>query len=154
MNTEKIVKTAKIMMIVSIGVGILLLILGIVFSLTDASFITNNRALVGLSLIPFSLALVYYIKLSRIKKSPQSMKNIIINESDERLVSLKNEADAKSFRIVQATIVLFYMAYTLIVPEDIFESIGWWILLVLLFITFLSQGILSYRVLKNQKTEE
>jgi len=154
MNTEKIVKNAKIMMIVSIGVGILLLILGILFSLTDASFISNNRSLVGLSLIPFSLALVYYIKLSRIKKSPQSMKSIIINESDERLIALKNEADAKSFKIVQATIFLFYMAYTLIVPEDIFESIGWWILLVLLFITFLSQGILSYRVLKNQKTEE
>jgi len=154
MNTEKIVKEARIIMIIGIIVGVVLLGIGIVFSIIDVSFISNKKAIIGLSFIPFSAALVYYFKLSTIKKTPQKMKNIIISENDERLVALKNEADSKAFKIVRGAIFLSYMGYTLIVPEDIFESVGWWILMVLLFITFISQGILASRAMKNQQSEE
>lgn len=154
MNTEKIVKEARIIMIIGIIVGVVLLGIGIVFSIIDVSFISNKKAIIGLSFIPFSVAFVYYLKLSRIRKAPQKMKNIIINENDERLVSLKNEADAKAFKVIQGAIFLSYMGYTLMVPEDIFESVGWWILMVLLFITFISQGILASKAMKNPKSEE
>ena len=82
------------------------------------------------------------------------MKNIIISENDERLVELKNEADSTAFKIVKGAIFLSYMGYTLMVPGDVFESVGWWILLALLFITFISQGILVSRAIKNQNSEE
>ncbi|MEW6696104.1 MAG: hypothetical protein ACOY35_08915 [Bacillota bacterium] len=154
MNPEKIVKEARAIMVVSIIIGVVLLGAGIVFGIMDVGFISNKRALIGLSLIPLSVAFVYYLKLSRIKKSPQKMKNIIISESDERLVTLKNEADAKAFKIIQGAIFLSYMGYTLMVPEDIFESVGWWILMVLLFITFMSQAILAMKVMKNPNSED
>ena len=154
MNTQKIVKEAKMIMTIGIVFGAVLLGLGIVFSIMDVSFISNKRALIGLSLLPFSVAFVYYLKLTGIKKAPEKMKNIIINENDERLVALKNEADAKAFKIVQAAIFLSYMGYTLMVPDDIFESVGWWLLIILLFITFISQGLLAAFAMKRPKSEE
>ncbi len=154
MNVDKIVKEARVIMIVGLVIGFLLLGLGIVFNILDVGFIGNKRGLVGLSFIPFSIAIIYFIKLSGIRKTPDKMKNIIITENDERLVALKNEADAVAFKIVQGAIFLSYMGYTLLVPEDIFESVGWWILMGLLFIAFMSQGILAARAMKNPKSEE
>lgn len=154
MYTEKIVKEAKIIMIIGIMIGIVLLGIGVVFSIMDVSLISNKKAIIGLSFIPFSVAFIYYLKLLGIKKAPEKMKNIIISENDERLVALKNEADSKAFKIIQGAIFLSYMGYTLMVPEDIFESVGWWILMVLLFITFISQGILAAKAMKNPKAEE
>jgi hypothetical protein len=82
------------------------------------------------------------------------MKNIIISENDERIVALKNEADARAFKIIQGAIFLSYMGYTLLVPEDIFEAVGWWILMGLLFIAFISQGILAAKAMKNSKDQK
>ena len=154
MNTEKIVKEARIIMVIGLLVGFVLLGIGIVFNIKDVSIISNNKAIIGLSFIPFAVALIYYLKLWGIKKTPQKMKNIIISESDERLVALKNEADSKAFKITRWSIFLSYMGYTLMIPEDIFEAAGWWILMGLLFITFVSQGVLSAKALKNSKAEE
>lgn len=154
MNTEKMIKEARIIMIIAIIAGAALLSTGIIFRVLDVSFIPNKRALIGLSFIPFSVAFVYLLKLLRIKKTPQKMKNIIINESDERLVALKNEADAKAFKIIQATIFMSYMGYTFMVPEDIFESVGWWILMGLMFVTFISQGLLAAQAQKNPKADD
>lgn len=152
MDTQKIAKESKIIMIVTLTLGIVLLAVGIVFSVLDVNLIPNNKAIIGLSLIPFGVAFAYYIKLSRIKKSPQAMRSIIINENDERLIALRNEADAKAFKILQGTLFLTYMGYTLIVPEDIFESVGWWILMSLLFISFISQGIISMNVMNRDNS--
>lgn len=154
MNVEKIVKEAKVNIIIGLVIGFLFLGLGIVFNILEVSFIGNNRALIGLSFIPFSIAIIYFIKLLGIRKTPDKMKNIIITENDERLVALKNEADARAFKIIQGAIFLSYMGYTLLVPEDIFETVGWWILMGLLFIAFMSQGILAAKAMKTPKSEE
>ena len=154
MNTEKIVKESKVMMITTLIMGITLLVVGIVFSLMDIKLIPNNKAIIGLSFIPLGVAFTYYIKLKRIEKSPQKMRKIIIDESDERLISLKNEVDAKSFKIIQGTLFITYMGYTLIVPADIFTAVGWWILLSLLFISFISQGIMAKIILGKNKPKD
>ena len=156
MNTEKIVKESKAIMLVTLIIGMALLAVGIIFSLMDVNLISNNKAIIGLSFIPLSVALVYYVKLSKIKKSPQKMRNIIINENDERLVTLKNEADAKAFKILQGALFFTYMGYTLMVPEDIFESVGWWIIMILLFVSLISQGIMFMIVMgkDNSKDDE
>lgn len=151
MNTEKIIKEARMIIVVCLTVGIILLVTGVVFTFIEVSFVPNTRAIIGLSIIPLSVVLVYYLKLNNIKKSPQKMKNIIISESDERLVALKNEADAKTFKLVQAVIFLGYMGYTLMVPEDIFESIGWWIVLVTLMVTFIAQGVLRSMIYSKKE---
>jgi len=154
MNTEKTVKETKIIITAGMIVGVVLLGAGILFSILDVSFISNKKALIGLSFLPFSVVFIYWIKLFRINKSPEKMRNIIISENDERLVALKNEIDAKAFKIIQSAIFLGYMGYTLMVPEDIFESTGWWILLALLFITFISQAILTNRIITANKPDE
>lgn len=107
-----------------------------------------------MSFIPLGVAFVNYIKFMQIKKSPQKMREILINESDERLVALKNEVNAKAFKITQSALFLAYMAYTLMVPGDVFESLGWWILLVLLFVSFISQGIIHTKVSRKNNSEE
>lgn len=142
MNTEKIVKETNVLMLVSGIVGVLLLGTGVIFNLFEINIIHNNRAIIGLSFIPLAVALTYFIKLIRIEKSPQKMRKIIISKNDERLVTMKNEVDAKAFRILQWVLFLSYMAYTLVVPKDIFESVGWWIILALLFISYILQGIM------------
>jgi len=143
MNTERIIREYKTIMIVTLVVGLVLLAIGIIFTLLNLRLVPNNKAIVGLSFIPLGVALAYWIKLTLIKKSPLKMRDTIINENDERLISMKNEEDAKSFKIIQGALFLAYIGYTLMVPEDIFESLGWWLLLVLLFVSFISQVIMS-----------
>lgn len=150
MNTEKIIKETKVIILVTFAIGLIMMIIGIIFSLLDINLINNNKAIVGLSFIPLSLAFTYYIKLKLIIKTPNKMKKIIINENDERIVASKNKADARAFRIIQSILFLSYMGYTLIIPEDIFKSIGWWILLALLLISFGLQSIFySLEMKKN-----
>jgi xanthosine utilization system XapX-like protein len=155
MNTEKIIREYKAIIMVTLVIGLALLAVGTIFTLLNLRLVPNNKAIVGLSFIPLGVALAYWIKLTMIRKSPLKMRDTIINENDERLVSMKNEADAKSFKIIQGALFLAYMGYTLMVPEDIFESLGWWLLLVLLFISFISQAIMS-RIIsgKANKTDE
>ncbi len=151
MNTDKIIKEARIIMYAALIVGMALLAVGIAFAWTDARIISNNRSVIGLSFIPLTVSFFYYLKLIRIRNNPQTMKAIIINENDERLNALKNEADARAHKIVQAALFLAYMGYTLIVPEDIFESVGWWILLLILMLSLISQGILTAASLRKEQ---
>ena len=153
MNTDKVVRESKTIMLVTLVIGVALLATGIIFKLLEINLLPNNGAIIGLSLTPLAVALAYYVKLLGIKKSPQKF---IINEIDERLVALKNEADAKAFKIVQGALFLTYMGYTLMVPKDVFESVGWWILMILLLISFISQATLTMIVMikENSKDKE
>ncbi|MEN6389192.1 MAG: hypothetical protein ABFD04_02170 [Syntrophomonas sp.] len=154
MNTEKILKEARAVMLTCLAIGMVLLATGVVFRIAHLNIISNNNALIGLSFIPLSLAFIYYYKISMIRKNPQKMRETIINENDERLVALKNEVDAKAFKIVQGAIILTYSGYTFMVPADIFESVGWWILLILLFLSFISQGILGKVIMPSNIAED
>ncbi|MEA4924289.1 MAG: hypothetical protein VB084_03170 [Syntrophomonadaceae bacterium] len=153
MDTDRIVKESKMIMFVTLSVGIAILAIGVTFSLMNIDLISNPKAIIGLSFIPLSVAFAYYIKLSSIKKSPQKMCNLIITENDERLVALKNEADAKTLKILQGVLFLTYVGYTLMVPEDIFESTGWWLLMILLLFSLMLQGILLTRAMGNDTSK-
>jgi hypothetical protein len=158
MNTDKIIKESKTIMLVTLTVGIILFAMGILFTVlnvnitSNSNLVTINRAFTGLSFIPLSIALMYYLKLLKIRKSPDKMRNIIINENDERLVALKNEAEAKAFKIIQGALFLTYLGYTFMVPSDIFESVGWWILLGLMLLSIAAQAILLNKVMRKEKT--
>jgi len=153
MNTDKVVRESKTIMLVTLVIGLVLLATGIIFKFLEINFLPSNgaMAIIGLSLTPLGVALAYYLKLSRIKKSPQKF---IINEIDERLVALKNEADAKAFKIVQGALFLTYMGYTLMIPKDVFESVGWWLLMILLLISFISQAILTMTVMGKENSKD
>lgn len=150
MRKEKIVKEAKAIFIVTFVLAIALLAASITLSRLDVN-ILNNKAVGALSLIPFSVAFIYLSKLLGIQRYPQKMRSLIIHETDERLVAAKNEVDAKALKITQATMVFGYMGYTLMIPEDIFEAVGWWLILALTFISFLAQAIIG---ISKKKEEE
>jgi hypothetical protein len=154
MYTEKITREARIIMLICLVVGGVLLGAGIILDISNLSIFSNTKGLVGLSFVPLSLALVYYLKLRGITRYPQRMKDVIISESDERLVALKNEADAKAFKIIQAAIFLFFMGHTLLFPDDIFESVGWWMIATLLFVALISQAVMAAGVAKGSKFGE
>lgn len=143
MNIEKTVKKSTMIMLVSLIIGIVLLATGILLELMDIKLLPNNKAIVALSFTPLVVAVISYVKLRTIKKNPQKMKNIIISENDERLVALKNQADANAFRILQGILFFSYLGYTFMVPEDVFEAVGWWLITFALLASFVLQGILS-----------
>jgi len=150
MSTKKIVKETKLIMFSFLIVGLVLLAAGIIFSVFKVNIIQNNKAIIGLSFIPLSMAFYYFIRLLLIKKSSKNMHNAIIFQYDERLVTIRNEADAKAFRILQWILFMVYIGYTLIIPDDVFESVGWWIILGLLLISYMLQGIFS--ILSKRKS--
>lgn len=153
MDTEKIIRDSKVIMIVTVVIGVMLLAAGASFSFMNINIISNNRAIIGLSFIPFGVAFAYYFKIRSIKKSPQKMRSIIISESDERLISLRNEADAKAFKITQGALFLAYMGYTLLFPEDIFEAFGWWLMLIVMFVSFFAKAMMSMLIMSKEQSK-
>ncbi len=130
MSAKKIVKETKLTISVSLLVSMVLFVTWFIFEIREISFI-NNKALLALSLIPFSAALASFLKLMKIKKDPK----VLVSETDERLVAEKNEADAKALKLLQGVLFLSYLGYTFILPEDIFNSIGWWMTLGILLLS-------------------
>ncbi len=149
MNSKKIVRKNKKVMLVSMIFFIILLVGGIFLELVDSRLLPNNKALVALSFFPLGIAVSSYIKLQTIKKYPQKMKDFIINENDERLIALRNQADARAFKIMQALLFFLYMGYTLMFPEDIFKTVGWWLLMFLLLASFVLQGMTSAKSMEK-----
>ncbi|MCA1011576.1 hypothetical protein [Halobacillus halophilus] len=132
MSAEKLVKETKVTIGISLFVSLALFVTWFIFEATDLSF-TNSKAFLALSLIPFSAALASFLKLMKIKKNPK----MTVSETDERLVAEKNQADAKTLKVLQGVLFLSYLGYTFIIPEDIFKSMGWWVIVsVLLFSLF------------------
>ncbi len=145
MDVQKIVKESKIIMYTALVIGIALLAAGVIVGMMDLPSV-NGKALVGLSFTPLAVSAMYLVKVRKITRSPQQMRSLIINESDERLVAEKNEANAQAFKIVQAVIFLTYVGYTLMVPADVFATVGWWILLGLLFTALFAPALLLMRI--------
>lgn len=146
MNTKRIEKNARRVMYFAIIVGVLLLASGVVIAQLGLYPMINGKSLIALSLLPFAVATVYLTKLLRIKNSTQTMRSTLIKEHDERIVAQKNEVDAKTLKIVQGALFISYMSYSAIVPEHIFESVGWWIVLIILMLSFIAQVILSKKI--------
>lgn len=143
---EKVVKETKLIMTVSLIAGLVLLIVGLVARQVEIAIISDTKAVLALSLLPLSMAFVSFLKLLRIQKSPQRMKSFLIKESDERLVALSNEADSKTLKILLGALFLAYFGYTFMYPEEVFKSVGWWMLLILLLGAMSLQGIFRHQI--------
>ncbi|WP_064091303.1 hypothetical protein [Rossellomorea aquimaris] len=144
MSSNKIIKETKLTISVSLLISIFLLVTWAVFETMDISF-TDNKAFLALSLIPFSTAIAFFIKLMKIKKDPK----VIVSETDERLVAEKNEADAKTLKVLQGLLFLIYLGYTFMFPEEVFKSIGWWIALIILFFSIFAPFMFRHIVKEN-----
>jgi len=154
MDTEKTISKYKFIARIALALGIVLLGIGIVLELTDSYILPNNKAVVGISFIPITIAFTNYTKIRAIKKYPQKMRNVLISENDERVISQKNEFDAMAFKIVQAALFLSYLGYTFMVPNDIFEAVGWWIILGILFLSFIAQGVITIIQNRNENSKD
>ncbi|WP_394218855.1 hypothetical protein [Halobacillus trueperi] len=139
MGAEKLVKEIKLTIGVSLFVSLALFVTWIILETTDVSS-TVHKAFLALSLIPFSAALASLLKLMKLKKNPK----MIVSETDERLVAEKNEADAKTLKFLQGVLFLSYLGYTFTIPEDTFQSVGWWITLVILLLSLFTPLIFRH----------
>lgn len=153
MRGEKSVRDAKMVMVVSLIIGLILLIVGFLFLSWNITFISDSKALLALSLLPLSMAFVSFLKVSRMRKSPTLMRKISIKENDERLVALNNAADAATFKILQGALFLSYFGYMFMFPEEVFESAGWWMLLTLFLGSMLLQGIFRHQICKSKASD-
>lgn len=110
-----------------------------------------GKALTGLSFVPATVGGMLLYKAHRLKQNPEGLRSISIEESDERLLRLKGEADSRAFALTCGFIFLVYLGYTLAVPADIFEAPGWWLILLIMMMAFFSQGILLKLTLDKEK---
>ncbi|WP_160909408.1 hypothetical protein [Pontibacillus yanchengensis] len=93
--------------------------------------------------------MAYYLKLVKLKKEPKGF----VAEIDERLVSQKNEADAKTLKLLQGGLFLLYLAYTFILPEEVFKSIGWRGTLSTLLFALFAQAFFRYITSRSNHIE-
>jgi hypothetical protein len=144
MDARTIIKKERIILLVNLIVGVALLATGILIK----SF-TYNKALVGLSFIPFALAISSFVKIVIVKKNPEAF----VEEYDERIVAAKNRADALSLRIIRYILMLCFFFYTFTRPKEIFESLAWWLLLSLYFLALFLPHIILGNIDKNFKPD-
>lgn len=154
MNTLNIIRKSRLEIKANLIAGTVLLITGIFMISFNINIVPNNKAILGISLIPFAVAFSKWINLIFIKKYPKEMDPTIVSQNDERLITERNEAEANTNRIFRWLLNLIFMGYTLIVPADAFKSIGWWIVLALLCLSYLMPLIMLKRTNSQHEKEE
>lgn len=154
MLVKKSKKKLMFNMYANLIVGILLVIAGILLTVLNSPLIENKKAIIGLSFIPFGISFYSWMNLFFTKKFPKGMKPVIVSENDERLITIRNEADAITFQILQWALMITFFGYTFMVPKDIFETPLWWIIFGFFLMSYLLQGIiLSIYYRRNNKTD-
>jgi hypothetical protein len=137
-------KNERRFFIINVLVWVVLLGIGI-----PIEILFHVKAIVAISFIPFVLAITSFFKMRRIQKNPY----IYAEEFDERLVADRNRADALSLRIIRYILSLAFMAYTFAYPEQIFESLNWWFVLVISMLTVLLPVIIMGNVNKHYQPD-
>lgn len=133
--------------------GAMLLVIGLLLQTGLIKSTWNARGIVGASFIPLSLAVIYFWKMRMLIKSPQKARKVFVNQTDERLARLENDTDAFSLRILRVILVFFYCGYNLLHPEEIFNSMGWWMILTLLLVSYIMKPLI-YMVYTNNSNEK
>ncbi len=150
METKAILRREKTEIVANLVVAVLLLAVGISLVLFRVDF--NNKAVIACSFVPAGMALAAWYKLHVIRKYPKQMKPLIVSMNDERLIAARNHADAITHGIIQWLLRLSFFCYTLIVPDDIFESVGWWIIFGLFFVSVFAP-VIALRFTSAQETQ-
>ena len=145
MYTDKIIKREKYELIINIILGVVLLTIGIVFRVMNVHFTENNKAIIGVSFIPFAIAINKLTNIHNIKKHPKSMSTVIVAENDERLIMQRNEAEAISNRIFRWVIYLVFIGYSLMLPSEAFEATGWRAVLLLFLLSYILPCFFYYK---------
>lgn len=143
MNNFSSSTITKIKIGANLGVGLVLVAVGIILRVTDSRIIDNTKAIIGLSIIPFGIALSLWMNLFFAKKFPKDMNQIHILENDERLKAIRNEANSTTFLILRWSLMLFYFGYTFISPEDVFEKATWWVVLGFFMLSYILQCVMN-----------
>jgi hypothetical protein len=144
MDTANIIKKEKTVLAVNLTLGIVVLAAGALINPFG-----YQKVLVAISFILFGLSVSSLVKVAKLKKNP----SVFIEEFDERIVAAKNNADAMSLRIIRYIMLLVFMAYNFISPQEIFESANWWIILIIFLLTVLLPAVLLGNINKNYRPD-
>jgi len=96
----------------------------------------------GMAIIAIASAGTAFYSYYLLRKSSKAMEAIVVAESDERTIAVKNEAYAKTFLILKWLLTYTFFTYTFLLPKEVFVSFGWWsLLLIYLSSLLMSAGI-------------
>ncbi len=150
MESGLIINKLKTELKVNLILGLVLLIAGIFVELYDVQILDNNRFIVALSFIPLGLFVASLIKIYYVKKNP----NKYVDEYDERLIASRDKADAQSLRIIRYLLFLAFFGYSFAESNEVFESLSWWLLLIISLITVFLPLIIYGDANKKNKSGE
>lgn len=152
MEMNRVRKKLGISITVSLAIGLMLLATGIALKLLDVKLLENDKALIGLAIIPLALATYYILTAALAKKNPSYLRNIAVQQADERIAALKHTADSISFRTLQWSLTAVFLGYTLAFPSQIFSSAGWWITFGFFFLSQTLQAVvMTVLIHRDQK---
>lgn len=138
---NKIKKEYKIKFLSHCFIGVIFLLIGVAEVCNIINIVNSSKAKVffGMAFIAFSTSLGLFLNYYLLKKDSTSMEKMIVAESDERNIAVRNEVYAKTFLILKWIITYLLFTYTFLFPKEIFVSFGWWSLSLI----FLSSMVMS-----------
>jgi len=120
MDREAVIRRERTFAVVSLILGVAVLGIGLLFDPHG-----YHKALEAISIVLFAMAFASLVKIRVLKRNSA----IPVAESDERIVAARNQADAVSLEVMRRVLFLAYLFYTFVKPQEIFESLSWWILM-------------------------
>jgi hypothetical protein len=138
---SSVIKEYKIKALAHCIIGLIFLGVGVGLWSDTLKFVDSSKAKVffGLTIVAVATAIGPFINYYLLKKNTKEMESLIVAETDERSIAVRNEAYAKTFSILKWVIIYITLAYTFMFPKEAFVSFAWWSI----FIIFLTAMIMS-----------
>jgi len=145
MDTAAAVRKERLFIIGNLALGVAILITALLFNPFG-----YHKALEALSIFVFGMAVASAVKMRALRKDPLAL----IEENDERIVAARNRANAVSLGIIRYAMTLVFMFYTLARPQEVFESLSWWLVAVVLLLAVLLPPIVQGNVNKQYRPDD
>lgn len=146
---NSIIKKYKISFFTHCIIGLTFFLLALAEGLNIIDIVENNKILGGMAILALGASGAQFLYFYMIKKNSPSVQPIIVAESDERNIAVKNEAEAKTFSVLKIMIFYIYFAYTFLFPEEIFVSFGWWSVTIIFMTSVIMSGLIFFFVNKK-----
>lgn len=121
---EKLTRKIRLRWIV-FSAGILLILAGLALKLIVPALFLESRWAIGFFLIPTGWAAAELAKLSAIRKSPEAALREKVQNTDERMLSLRMHAGNSAFSLTMALSIIALLAYSFLAPAEESAAVDW-----------------------------
>ncbi len=145
MDRDALIRRERTFAVVSLILGVAILGTGLLFNPHG-----YHKALEAISIVLFAMAFASLVKTRALKRDHA----IPVAEYDERIVAARNQADAVSLEIIRRVLFLAYLFYTFVRPQDIFQALSWWLLLLVAMLAVLLPPLVLGNVNKRFQPDD